>query len=176
MVVPPTDVARPVPVFLLDHGRTSSVVLPHGSGLARYAYGDWNWYALNRTGPLRASGTLLGPTQATVGRAVFGARRTETAVAGATRIPVEAAWRIDVEAPRAEALERALDELFTRNAERATYNALYAQTFVPHPDPYAMWHNSNHVTAEWLRRLGCEVDMNGWWSSWRVREGGGSGP
>lgn len=33
-------------VFLVDHGRHPSLVLPHGEGRAvRYAYGDWKWFA-----------------------------------------------------------------------------------------------------------------------------------
>lgn len=168
VVRPPARVAEPTPVFLLDHGRTSSVVLPRDEGFARYAYGDWDWYALNRTGPFRASGVLGFPTRATVGRRVFHAQATTGSVRAASSIPVEDAWRIPVEAPRAARLERDLDRLFREQAEASVYNGLYDQTFVPHPRPYAMWHNSNHVTAEWLRRLGCEVEMGTWFSDWRV--------
>lgn len=172
VVTPPADVVDPVPVYLLDHGRTSSVVLPDDGRLVRYSYGDWDWYALNRTGLFRASGTLLGPTRAGIGRNAFGAGPSVDAVRSAVVVPVEAAWRIDVPAHRSAALAGELDALFARPGVEPLRNPLYALTFVPHPEPYSLGHNSNHMTAAWLRRLGCRVDTRGVWSRWRVERPG----
>src|SRR3954452_3202565 len=68
-VTPPAHVADPVTVYLVDQGRTSSLVLPRADGKAiRYAYGNWNWYALGNRGPLDAIGAMLIPSKATLGR------------------------------------------------------------------------------------------------------------
>ena len=51
VVRPPAAPADPVEVYLLDHGRTPSLVLPGGDGgSTRWAYGDWRWYALGEHG------------------------------------------------------------------------------------------------------------------------------
>ena len=173
VVTPPSPGPDAAGVFLLDHGRTSSLVLPRDAGLARYSYGDWDWYALNRKGPLRGSGILLGPTDAGIGRGELPPRGTAAGVARAVRVPVERAWRIEVPAGRAAALGGSLEALFARDGVERVANPLYGQTFVPHPQPYySLGHNSNHVTAGWLRRLGCRVRMRGIWSSWVVERPG----
>lgn len=172
-VVPPTGLAEPATVFLLDHGRTSSLVLPHDGRYARYAYGEWDWYALNRTGVLRASGTLFSDTEAAVGRRVFAAVPDPSAIRRATRVPAERAWAIRVPAGRVERLAAELDALFRAQADEAVANPLMALTFVPHPAPYSLTHNSNHMTATWLRRLECRVVTRGPFSRWEVERSAG---
>lgn len=167
-VEPPAGVASPTSVYLVDHGRTASVVLPHDEALVRYSYGEWQWYALNRTGPFRGSGALWSDTHGTLGRDVFEAQRTLDAVRAAIRLPVQNAWELEVERVHARALASELDALFRRASGEAVYNPLMGQTFVPHPEPYSLRHNSNHVAADWLRRLGCRVEMHGPFSRWRV--------
>lgn len=164
----PSGAALPATVFLLDHGRTSSLVLPHDGRYARYSYGEWDWYAHNRTGALRASGTLFSDTEAAVGRRIFTARPTVGAVRRATRVPAEHAWVIRVPAARVERLATELDALFRAQADEAVHNPRMALTFVPHPAPYSLTHNSNHMTAIWLRRLGCRVVIRGPLSRWEV--------
>lgn len=67
-VIPPSGLTAPVSVYVLDHGRHSSLVLPGESGWRRYAYGDWQWYAENRTGLMQGAAALFWPTQAGLGR------------------------------------------------------------------------------------------------------------
>ncbi len=169
-VVAPDARDEPAKVFLLDHGYTSSLVLPHGTRLARYSYGDWDWYARNRSGVLRASGTLFSDSEAGIGRRVFSAPSTVAAVRRSTPVPVEHAWAIRVPAGRAARLEADLSDLFRRRSGEARVNPLAALTFVPHPEPYSLRHNSNHMTASWLRRLGCRVMTRGPFSRWEVVE------
>src|SRR5258705_11454333 len=48
-IVPPTNPANPVTVYITDYGRHSSILLPMGDGhLMEYSYGDWEFYALNK--------------------------------------------------------------------------------------------------------------------------------
>lgn len=167
-VVPPAATEQPVSVFLLDHGRTSSLVLPHEGALARYSYGEWAWYARNRTGVFRASGALLSDSRAALGRSILDAEPTLADVRAATAVPIESAWEIEVPAARVRALDAELDALFQRHSAEAVNNPRVALRFVPHPEPYSLGHNSNHMTAAWLRRVECRVETRGPYSSWRV--------
>lgn len=170
----PGSAASPATVFLLDHGRTSSLVLPREGSYARYSYGEWDWYAHNRTGVLRASGTLFSDSEAAVGRRIFTAESSAAAVRRATGVPAEQAWAIRVPAARAERLAAELDALFRKQADQAVNNPRMALTFVPHPAPYSLTHNSNHMTAIWLRRLECRVITRGPFSRWEVDPAAGA--
>ena len=44
----------------------------------------------------------------------------------------------------------------------------YDLVFVPHPDPYSMFHNSNRVVAGWLEQLGCRVEGTTLLSVWQL--------
>ena len=168
-VVPPAEVAQPTRVFLLDHGRTSSIVIPHDGALARYSYGEWRWYALGEHGPLRGSGALLSDTQAALGRRVFDAQPTVADVRATIDVPIQATWEIEVPATEARRLDSELSAIF-RRASEVVHSAPARLRFVPHPEPYSLGHNSNHVTADWLRRMECRVDVDGPLSRWSVIE------
>lgn len=167
-VRPPAPGPEPRVAVLLDHGRHASLVIERADGITRYAYGQWAWYVENRTGPLRASGMLFGPSEAGLGRRHLPGPATLAAVRRQVRVPIEAAWRLEVPPSRAEALARELEGIFRAHAATRTRNPLYDLEFVHHPEPYGIGHNSNHMTAEWLRALGCEVDMGGPFSIWSV--------
>jgi hypothetical protein len=172
VIVPPTAPADPVPVFVLDHGRTPSLVLPRaGGGLVRYAYGDWNWYALRNTGIADGARALLRQSQGALGRAELDGPATAAAV-------------------RRQVTETGIAEVYAMHVERASVAKLLAQLeaehaagrnietvstlgleFVPHPRPYTAFNNSNHAVAEWLRVLGVETRGPQMYSRWRVHDG-----
>jgi len=167
-VVPPAAPTDPVPAFLLDHGRHASLVLPYEGGVTRYSYGHWDYYAKNRTGALRASGTLLGSHPAGLGRRQLPGPAELPNVRRRVLVPIEHAWRIEAPATRVNALTERLEGIYRDNITTRTDNPLYDLEFVHHPEPYSVGHNSNHVTGEWLRALGCEVDMGGPFSIWKI--------
>ncbi len=169
-VMPPPAPERPLPIFLLDHGRHASLVLPRADGMVRYSYGHWDWYVLNRNAPYRASGVLFGRSEAGLGRRVLPGPARMAWVRRQVRVPIEYAWRIEVEAAQANRLDRRLGELFAGQADALIDNPLYDLEFVPHPTPYSLFHNSNHQVAEWLRKLGNTVEGGGPYSRWRVVE------
>lgn len=173
---PSGRVADPRPVFLLDHGRHSTLVLttPEGN-LVRYAYGDWDYYARNRTGPWRGSGAVLWPTEAALGRRELTGDATEAGVRRAVAVGIQDLLRVDAEGERVDRLRRRLDGMFARGAERKRLlNRRYDLVFVPHPESYSLASNSNGKVAEWLGSLG--VRVSGWplWSSWHREARGGS--
>ncbi len=167
-VYPPAGVEHPARVFLLDHGRTSSVVLPQDETLVRYSYGEWDWYARNRTGIFRGSGALGTATRGALGRRALEVEPELSAVRAAVAVPIESAWRIDVPVAHARSLAKDLDHQFRVRAGDVVANPNVALHFVPYPADYSLAHNSNHMTATWLRRMDCRVEMRGPFSRWRV--------
>jgi hypothetical protein len=168
-VVPPAEPANPTTAFLLDHGRHASLVLEGPDGITRFAWGDWDYYALNRTGPFRASGTLFGANAAGLGRRRLPGPAEQARVRRQVAVPIEALWRIEVPGDNARRLHERLDRRFHDARATRTANPLYDLEFVQDEQAYNVTSNSNHRVGEWLRELGCEVRMAGPYSSWRVQ-------
>jgi len=168
-IVPPASVDRPQSVFVLDHGRHSSIVLPHPEGFVRYAYGDWGWYAEVETGPTEAIRAAFWPTRAGLGRSLTAGTATREGVRGGLRVGIQEIHEVPVETDRVDALRSSLEALHRENYASVKYNTVYDLAFVEHPEPYAFWHNSNHKVAEWLRQLGCAIEGNALWASWQVQ-------
>jgi hypothetical protein len=170
-VRPPMHVADPVEIVLLDHGRHSALALPAADGgMTRYAYGDWHWYALGKSNAWSAVRALLLPS-----RSALGYRRLDPAAAPATieqhlGVVVVAKWSITVERSNVEALRATLEQTIASGRSAQVDNEQFDLAFVPHPDAYSYFHNSNHVTADWLRKLDCEVSGLTFNSSWHVRD------
>lgn len=170
-VEPPQELQEPVPVFLLDHGRHSSLVLPaEGGGMVRYSYGDWEYYALERTGLATGLAALFGPTPAALGRRELPAPRTRETVHRHLRIGIERSFELQVEAADARRLHDELEALFHAGLGSKVYSAGMDVEFVPHPRPYTILRNSNWMVAQWLEALGCRVRGQSVWSNWRIVE------
>jgi hypothetical protein len=165
----PRQLSEPVPVFLLDHGRHSSLVLPAESGgLVRYSYGDWQYYALGRTGLASGFSALFGDTQAALGRRELPGARTAANVRSQVRIGIEQLIELRAEASDVLRLREKLDDLYQAALPVRIYNAQMDLDFVPHPEPYTLSHNSNLMVAKWLEALGCRVRGLPILSNWRV--------
>ena len=167
IVPPPTK--DPVDIFVLDHGRTTSLVLPAPQNrFVRYAYGDWNWYALGNTGIIDGLRALIGPTQAAFGRQELPGPADPATIR--SRYPPEYIVNlhaIPVDRRQAERLRERLDA--QHRASRANGVALTNEfEFVPDPRPYSYFHNSTHAIAQWLRELGCETRGAAFSSEWRI--------
>ncbi|ACL71655.1 hypothetical protein [Thioalkalivibrio sulfidiphilus] len=166
-VIAPSSPAEPVPVFLLDHGRTSSLVLPAPDGtMTRYAYGDWRYYAERETGLGHAIAAVLWPTGSALGRRHLAGPATEASVRAQVRVPIQAIHGLSVEAARVAALRGRLDDYFESAEVRETPEV--ELSFVPYPHQYTLRHNSNAIIADWLVELGAGVNRRPIWSGWRV--------
>lgn len=169
-LTPPPEPAVPVPVFLLDHGRHASLVLPGaGGGTVRYSYGDWRYYARGITGLRSGAAAVLWPTAAGLGRRELEAAPMELDIRLALRVGVDTVLAFRVEEGRVAALRARLDSLHAAGRERAQlYNATYDLEFAHHPRRYWLGHNSNQVVAAWLRELGVGTRGPAILSDWRV--------
>jgi hypothetical protein len=161
-VVTPPDPAglqEPATVYLVDHQRHSSLMLPldetAGGGLREYAYGEWAWFAENSTSALRVPAVLFVPTEGALGRA------DHPAVAGPEELRArngfEAVHELRVEAADVRALLERLDLRFESRIDTLIVNPEVGLEFVKDDRAYSLANHCNHVTAGWLRELGVEV-------------------
>lgn len=159
-IVPPANPVDPVSVYVIDYGRHTSLLLPkeEGAGLIEYAYGEWNWFALDRSRWHDVFGTLLWPTQGTLGRWEWDL----PADAAEIRLGIfcEDVLEISVAEESRRALLLRLDARHAQRIDTLHYQPLYQLDFVHDDRKYHLAHNCNHVLAQWLRELDCEV--HGW--------------
>ena len=176
-VFPPQHVADPVQVGILDHGQhTSLIVEIPGGGMRRYSYGDWQWYALSQTGPLEGTSALFWPSKAALGRKDLPGPFSPAAVAREVRVPIEHALYLTVDAHAVRGLTDRLDRIYDANFAERIDNEAYDLVFVPYPEPYWIFHNSNQVVAGWLEQLQCRVAGPALFAVWRLGAGAKEAP
>lgn len=167
----PQTLTEPVDVYLLDHGRHSSLVLPREQGgVVRYSYGDWRWYVEGRRDLPAGVAAMLWPTDAGLGRGIY-PEFEASASDRFRRLAPEGlvdVYTWQAEAWRVRALRRRLDAYFERAESEPVASEKYGLEFVPHPRGYSAIHQSNLVVARWLRELDFDVRGVPWLSNWRV--------
>ncbi|MGD9690377.1 MAG: hypothetical protein AB7K52_13835 [Phycisphaerales bacterium] len=155
LVSPPTRPEEPVSVFIADLGYHASILLPREpAATAEYAYGHYEWFALNKDDLWRAPGVVLLPGRGTLGRRTLGVPCTRAALE--TVVYAEELLELRVDRSRAESLRRALDGRFD-GAGPPVFNAVMGMDFVPDSRRYWIAHNCNAALVDWLRDLGCTV-------------------
>jgi hypothetical protein len=135
----------------------------------RWAYGDWDYYALRKTSLWDGIVAMLWPSQGALGQMPLGVPVQVDAVQAALGgIGVEHAYAIHVERERARQLHQELSSLYQRRIETEVNTPEVGFRFVHHPTRYTFFCNSNHAAAGWLRRLGCRVSGPTFHSNWRL--------
>lgn len=166
---PPDTPVHPRTVFLIDHGRHTSLVMATDAGdLVRYAYGDWRYYADQDTRLRTGVAALLWPTAGTLARSQLDGPADLEVLRSQLRVGVEAVWKFEVAGGDVDRLRRALDEVHESGAASHQYVAAYDMTFAPHPEPYTWINNSATMISRWVEQLGVEVDGWGMVASWEV--------
>jgi hypothetical protein len=159
---PPENPADPVDVALIDYGRHASLALPAGEKAAvEYAYGEWEWFALNQDAWYRAFPALCWPTQGALGR---------RALPFPPRVPAEEILIFRVGRAQADALLARLNARYASRTETPVHNPLVGLSFVPDDADYCATTNCNTVLADWLRELGCEVSGSACLASFSLAE------
>jgi hypothetical protein len=167
VVRPPDNPVDPVIVALVDYGRHSSLILPRPEGgSVEFAYGEWNWFALNRTSVFHAIALIVWPHQGALGRRAIPARPDPEALKPHVRS--EELFAIRVGRAEAARLLIRLEGLWKAGSREAVENPALGLTFVKIDDDYLLCSNCNHMTARWLRELGCDVAGSACFSSFRV--------
>jgi hypothetical protein len=168
VITPPPHPEDPVTVYLADCGRHASLLLPDRDGkLIEWAYGQWEWYALQRDEWWRVPHALLIQESATLGRGEW-----------VPYAPDE--WRrwcwleevhpIRVARADVERLMEKLDAIHADHKAARRWNETYRLMFVSLKEDYWVFNHCNKAVVEWLETLGCKVSHTPLWASFRVRE------
>ena len=167
-ISPPVKPHEPAPVFVLEHGRSTSIVLSAADGsLHRYAYGDWEYYAKRQTGSGWGVAALFWPTPAGLGRRSLSGPPTAASIYKQLRIGIDKLHVLEVERTGIDNLRDQLDALFAATPSHYASPQVDLE-FVPHPAAYHLFHNSNQLVADWLTQLGCEVSTRPVLTGWSV--------
>jgi hypothetical protein len=169
-IVPPRMPVDPVSVYVTDYGRHSSILLPDPRGhLTEFAYGDWDWFVLRHTDSGSGLHALFASKYSTLGRRQLNVddRDEVDAIAAATKAAHVA--KIDANRDRVTALLQRLDQFYDRHLDTVTFSPSSQLWFVRYHGRYGLFHNCNHVTAGWLRELGCDVRGSAMFSKFTVR-------
>lgn len=159
-LTPPARVADPVPVFVVDYGQHASLALPHDGGpdLSEWSWGDWNWFAMGRTGVFDGVRALFASRGATLSRRIVSPAADADALR--QRLGAQQVLQLTVERARAAALEARLEARWRRGRGQAV-TGQGGRVFVPDPGRYWLGNNSVHELNRWLRALGVEVEGAG---------------
>ncbi|AUN94891.1 hypothetical protein C0099_08080 [Pseudazoarcus pumilus] len=168
-IVPPAEPLDPVSVWVLDHGRHSSLLLPAEDGINRYSWGDWQWYAEGVTGITSGLKALFVPSPSALGRQHLPEATDLKTALSRMSVGVAASTELRVEAEAARRLRTSLDARFD-DATQRRYNPDYDLLFIADPRPYSLGDNSNRRVGEWLTELGCEIRGNPLLSGWRLAD------
>ena len=168
VIEPPASVSDPVEVFVIDYGRHASLALPkEDSGLVEWSWGDWNWFALERTGPVEGVQALFASRRSTLSRRELAPARSAKELAA--RVGAEEALALDVERQRARDLRHRLEARWLRRREQAVSHPS-GRVFVPDDARYSLSNNSVHELARWLEALGAKVSGTGATANFKLRE------
>jgi len=166
-VKPPENLVDPVTIYLVDHGRHASLVLPTEDRFTRFSYGDWDYYALRKTGFNNAIPALFWSTTGALGRQTIPAADGHPDWQAANLI-IEAIYPIEVEKQASQDLSIKLADTFQQFGEHHYINYQTGMQFVPIDQKYRIDRNSNQRIGQWLEVLGCEVEGILILSNWRI--------
>lgn len=168
VIRPPADVSDPVSVYVVDYGRHASLALPgDDAGLVEWSWGDWNWFALDRTGARDGLRSIFASPQSTLSRRELAAASDAQELA--TRLGAAEALSLDVERERARALRKQLEERWLRGRDDAVTHP-NGRVFVPEDAKYSLFNNSVHEVARWLEALDADVSGMGVTANFKLRE------
>lgn len=159
-VIPPSDVRDPVPIYLTDYGRHSSLLLPmeplDQRIFAEYAFGDYDFFARERWRWWDMIRVAFYSQRSTIGRRYLQLAYDDpekiAEVLGLPRVQ-----RLEVSQMKVRALLDELDDRFCENLDTLIYGPTTEMWFVEDPRRYTIADNCNGQTARWLRELGCEI-------------------
>ena len=156
-IIPPVDPSDPLSVFVLDYGRHSSLVLADNDSqiLFEYAYGDWGWFALDRSEWYELFPTLFWPTRGALGRRRLNVKSNAQIILRV--VPCEQVLEVTISEQKANELSAKLRSQFEQHLDTLHHQRLYDLNFVHNDRAFHLLHNCNHVVAHWLRELGCEI-------------------
>jgi hypothetical protein len=167
VIEPPAAVSNPARVFVIDYGRHASLALPQeNETLVEWSWGDWNWYALERTGLAQGAQALFASPRSALARRALAPADDPAELAA--RVGAEEVLALTVERERVRALHRQLDARWLRRRDQAVAHP-NGRIFVPDDMQYSLSNNSVHELARWLEALGANVSGSGVTANFKLR-------
>lgn len=162
-IIPPNNPVNPNNIYLIDYGIHSRLILPGDRDKCfEYAYGDWQYFAINKQDWLTGAAALFLPTQGALGRELHKCDRLRLIAAQKDN----SLLRITVEKAKVDPLLKLLNSYFNRPTIQIE-NPHIGMTFVPYDRTYTVLHNSNHEVVRWLQDLGCRVEGFVLWANFK---------
>ncbi|MEB3216194.1 MAG: DUF2459 domain-containing protein [Nostocales cyanobacterium 94392] len=166
-ILAPTDPAEALTIYVPDYGLHSRLVLPIGNGeLIQYAYGDWNYFALNQQDLKNGLAALFLPTQGTLGRRKF---NNIVELQQIIQQQNNTLLSLAVAQTKVTQLLQLLDQRFSQNIETSIKNPETNLTLIKDEQKYTILHNSNHEIVEWLKALDCQIYGFVMWANFQVK-------
>ncbi|HVL78774.1 MAG TPA: hypothetical protein VM346_05750 [Sphingomicrobium sp.] len=168
VIEPPATVSDPVSVFVIDYGRHASLALPRDDlALVEWSWGDWNWFALDRTGAAEGLQALFASPRSTLSRRELAPAHSADELA--ERVGASDVLSFEVERDRSGTLMQQLDSRWLRRRDQAVSHPS-GRVFVPDDARYGLFNNSVHELARWLKALGANVSGSGVTANFRLRQ------
>lgn len=156
-VYPQANPVRPTAVYVADYGIHSSLLLPNGDGrYVEYAFGDWNFAAMNHCWPNDALGALLISFQSALGRRYITLGPDET-VPHPVHPPPHSIQVVYAPYEQVMRVVRELDARYRRSNSVVMHNTDNDMDYVKDSEHYWVANNCNHLTARCLAEMGCDV-------------------
>jgi len=157
-VHPPAHTVDPVTVYVADYGVHSAVMLPiGGTHYIEYAFGDWGYCAENRIGLNDALGALLFSNGSAFGRRFIEMKPGQAYPTPRAPLP-KVIFPIQVSRKYVEDVEIKLAARYKKYEYTVVHNADNDTDYVRDDHHYSFLHSCNHLTAETLRQMCCQVD------------------
>ena len=157
-ITPPPQILHPVNVWIAEYSRHSSLLFPTAdpNTMQEFAFGDFPYFALNKTAWYDGPRALLWSTRSALGRRTLHVNATDLSAA-ARQIGCDQVIPVPVEQERADALRRLINARWQTHADTFVHNNDGNLDLVLDDGPYSLGENCNQVTARWLADLGCDV-------------------
>ena len=157
-VHPPAHTVDPVTVYVADYGVHSAVMLPvGGTRYIEYAFGDWGYCAENRVGPNDAIGALLCSNGSAFGRRYIEKKPGQKYPTPDAPLP-KVIFPVQVSRKYVEQVETKLAARYHKYESTAVHNPDNDTDYVRDDQHYSFLHSCNHLTADTLRAMCCQVD------------------
>lgn len=155
-IEPPANVQTPVPVIVADYGYHLSLILPSADGgSVEFAYGWWDWFALNHDRWYNALPLLVVPGQGALGTRTLPCPPTDRDVA--QHVAAEGLYELKVEHEKAARVRDDLQAQYDSGKRTEVYNPVVRLNLVHHRRLYTLAYNCNSAVAGWLEALGARV-------------------
>ena len=172
-MTPPKAVKEPERVWLVQFPIHPGLVFQaNPDHVVMYEYGEWDWFALQRTHWTRVFPVFLWPTQGSLSRRVInlpvpvGHNHSSETIRRA--FMADKAWAIDADHKRVRQLLAQLEQRYGDSSEQPLYRPDLDTYFVKDRVSYHALRTCQEVMVAWLRQLDCRVSGLLWTWKWEV--------